>query len=158
MKLNPKSITDEMLALSALRSATAPAHADTCRLLTCDDLPGLRVIMRMVFAEIMLELAPHIDSCLIDSETPSATTPYSDDEPLCLEATFNTGGKWPTGMELTVKRHLEHMVAAGTLGWIASETDSTFATTLQTQREGALAALKDTLNETAAPFTRAPWP
>lgn len=159
LSLNPKSITDEMLALSALRSATTPG--DPAPLLTRDALPGLRVIMRMVFAEIMLELAPCLESCRIDEENPVADEPYSDSSPLRLEATFNLSATLPQGMELTLKRQLEHLVAAGTMGWIASGSDrpdSTFAATMQAQREGALAALKESLTPAPQPFTRQPWP
>ena len=51
LQLNCKAVTDEILALSALRCATS---AKSHRLITRDQLPGLRIIMRMVFAELMV--------------------------------------------------------------------------------------------------------
>lgn len=160
LSLNTKSITDEMLALSALRSVTA-AEPGAAPLLTRDSLPGLRVIMRMVFAEIMLDLAACLESCSIDEENPEPDEPYSDETPLRLEATFSLPATLPAGMELTIKRQLEHLVAAGTMGWIASGSergDTAFAATMQAQREGALAALRERLSGTAEPFTRVSWP
>ena len=51
LTLDFKTITDEILALTALRKATA-ANPDEGMLVTRDQLPGLRVLARMVFAEI----------------------------------------------------------------------------------------------------------
>ena len=113
LQLNCKAVTDEILALSALRCATS---AKSHRLITRDQLPGLRIIMRMVFAELMVELTGLVDTCNIDTEDPDPTLPYDDTTPLTLEVGLKNSDSFSPGMALTVKRQLEHMVAAGTLG------------------------------------------
>ncbi len=146
LQLNCKAVTDEILALSALRCATS---AKSHRLITRDQLPGLRIIMRMVFAELMVELTGLVDTCNIDTEDPDPTLPYDDTTPLTLEVGLKNSDSFSPGMALTVKRQLEHMVAAGTLGWAATESDADFSRSLQNRREAALSALRNTLEENA---------
>lgn len=159
--LNAKAVTDEMMALTALRSATMnnddAGHA-AAPLLTRDHLPGLRVVMRMVFAELVLGLGDLVEGCDIDEDDPQPPLPYSDENPMRLALALRDAGNLHPGQLLAIKRQLEHLVAAGTLGWVASDSDSEFARTLQHQREGALAALRDTLTEHAQPLQRAFWP
>ena len=61
LTLDFKTITDEILALTALRKATA-ANPEEGMLVTRDQLPGLRVLARMVFAEILLRLGPAVET------------------------------------------------------------------------------------------------
>lgn len=151
IRLNCKAVTDEILALSALRSSAA----DNSRLITRDMLPGLRVLMRMVFAELMVELSGMVEACNIDTDDPDPAQPYDEASPLTLEVDLKNSDSFPPGKALAVKRQLEHMVAAGTLGWVATDADADFAHTLQARREGTLAALRDTLEEAAtAPAIR----
>ncbi len=105
--------------------------------------------MRMVFAELMVELTGLVDTCNIDTEDPDPTLPYDDTTPLTLEVGLKNSDSFSPGMALTVKRQLEHMVAAGTLGWAATESDADFSRSLQNRREAALSALRNTLEENA---------
>lgn len=148
LQLNCKAVTDEILALSALRCATTDSPT---RLITRDRLPGLRVIMRMVFAELMVELTGLVETCNIDTDDPAPALPYDETAPLTLEVDLKNSDSFTPGKALTIKRQLEHMVAAGTLGWVATEADADFARTLQSRREAALAALRDTLEEERMP-------
>lgn len=162
VRLNSKAIADEIMALSALR-AVARDDAGSQPLLTRDSLPGLRVVMRMVFAEALLGLGDFVEDCGIDEEDPELPLPYDEADVLLLEVSLRDGaaGAMTTGKALAVKRYLEHVVAAGTLGWVATDADSSFAELLQRQREGALAALKDTLAALDAdvqPGMRSGWP
>lgn len=154
--LNTKAITDEMMALTALRCVTG-ARPDGA-LLTRDHLPGLRVVMRMVFAELLLALGDEVEECEIDSEDPEADMPYSESQELWLEVELRGSGRFTSGMLLVMKRQMEHIVAAGTLAWVATRGDSEFAASLQSQREGALAALLEKLGEGAPTGRRSGWP
>ena len=160
--LNAKAITDEMMALTALRSATMnndnTEKGAAAPLLTRDHLPGLRVVMRMVFAELILGLGNLVEECDIDEEDALHALPYSDEAPMKLSLTLRDAGNMSTGQTLAVKRQLEHLVAAGTLGWVATDSDSEFARTMQHQREGALAALRDTLAAHSPAPAISPWP
>lgn len=160
IRLDAKTIADEIMALSALRAVTA-GDGEASRLLTRDNLPGLRVIMRMVFAEAVLGISGYVEECGIDDGDPQPSLPYDEDSPLLLEVTLRDapGGAMDSGKALVVKRHLEHVVAAGTLGWVATDADAAFAALLQQQREGALSALLDTLASCeCCPAARDVWP
>lgn len=162
VRLNSKAIADEIMALSALRAVTR-GDDGVGPLLTRDSLLGLRVIMRMVFAEALLGLGDFVENCGIDEEDPEVPLPYDEGDVLLLEVSLRDGaaGAMPSGKALAVKRHLEHVVAAGTLGWVATEADASFAELLQRQREGALDALKDTLaasGDDVQPGLRPGWP
>lgn len=159
VKLSAKAITDEMMALTALRNVTMENNGrNGTPLLTRDHLPGLRVIMRMVFAETVIGLGSLVEGCDIDEEDPQPSLPYSDESPMQLGLALRNAADMTSGQLLAVKRQLEHLVAAGTLGWVAADADSEFARTLQQQREGTLAALRDTLAEQAATLSINPWP
>lgn len=158
--LEPKSITDEIMALTALRSATA-SHGEgepPLPLLTPDQLPGLRVIMRMVFAEIVMALADLITECDLDSSDPQPDEPYSDEAPLRLALEFGCEARLGGKMLIALRRKLEHCVAAGTLGWIASDTDPELCSRLNDDRTGALAAIRLICNDPAHPFVRRGFP
>ena len=162
VRLNSKAIADELMALSALR-AVARGDDGSQPLLTRDSLPGLRVVMRMVFAEALLGLGDFVEDCGIDGEDPELPLPYDEGDVLLLEVSLRDGpaGAMPSGKALAVKRHLEHVVAAGTLGWVATDAGASFAELLQREREGALVALKETLAATdmdAAACVRPGWP
>lgn len=156
--LNAKAITDEMMALTALRNITVDNGANSgTPILSRDNLPGLRVVMRMVFAELVLGLGPLVEKCDIDEEDPRPTHPYSDESSMKLTLTLRDAGDMTSGQLLAVKRQLEHIVAVGTLGWVATDADTEFAGSLQAQREGALAALRESLAEKCTPFNITPW-
>lgn len=154
IRLNSKAVTDEILALSALHTT---AGGGTTLPITRDSLPGLRVIMRMVFAEITLKLAPWMENCAIDSADADPANQYDQDAPVRLELTLKNGDRFPSGTALTVKRHLEHMVAAATLGWVSAAADRSLAEKLCAHRERELLALETLLAAAASepgPFRR----
>ena len=85
VKLSAKAITEEMRALTALRNVTMENNGrNGTPLLTHDHLPGLRVIMRMVFAETVIGLGSLVEGCDIDEEDPQPSLPYSDESPMQL--------------------------------------------------------------------------
>jgi hypothetical protein len=107
---------------------------------------------------MMLQLTDVIESCDIDAENSEASSPYSDSEPLRLAVQLPDEDKLSSGMLLTVKRQMEHAVAAGVLAWVASSADADFTQLLQAQRDGAIAALREVLTPVAVPLQRVGWP
>lgn len=162
IQLNIQTITDEMMALTALRSVTAPGGAASSPLLTRDQLPALRVVARMVFADILLTLGGAVEKSSIDGEDGGEALPYDESQPMALEVTFRTAAEPAAGMPLLVKRQLEHAVATGVLGRVASPTDASFAVHLAAQRDAAAAAVSAVVNGTGgggcAPFSVPGWP
>jgi len=154
IELNAKNITDEIMALSALRAMTGNGAADGHpRLLTRDHLPGLRAVMRMVFAETLVHLGAYVEECAIgtdESAEPSAS--YSEEAPMQLRIRPAYRQDMPPGMAEAVKRHFEHIVAAGTIGWVATGGDAELAAQVQGTRESALDALRGLFGESNAPF------
>ena len=93
VKLSAKAITDEMMALTALRNVTMENNGrNGTPLLTRDHLPGLRVIMRMVFAETVIGLGSLVEGCDIDEEDPQPSLPYSDESPMQLGLALRNHG------------------------------------------------------------------
>ena len=100
IQLNIQTITDEMMALTALRSVTAPGGAASSPLLTRDQLPALRVVARMVFADILLTLGGAVEKSSIDGEDGGEALPYDESQPMALEVTFRTAAEPAAGMPL----------------------------------------------------------
>lgn len=143
IELDPRQIADEMMAITALRSLSAPdAAAASRKLLTDCDLPGLMTVMRMTFAEITMELSHFVERCELDIDDPTA--PYAG---MRMAIEFHNGAELPSGMWIPLKRQLEHAVAAATLAWVTTEADRPLAATLKAQRDGAIRAIIDTLLE-----------
>lgn len=162
IQLNIQTITDEMMALTALRSVTPPGGAASSPLLTRDQLPALRVVTRMVFADILLSLGGAVEESRIDGKDGDEALPYDESQPMTLELTLRTSGAPAAGLPLLVKRQLEHAVAAGVLGWVAAPTDASFAAHLAAQRDAAAAAVTAAVNGgtsgSGAPFSVPGWP
>lgn len=161
LTLDFKTITDAILALTALRKATA-ANPDEGMLVTRDQLPGLRVLARMVFAEILLRLGPAVETSDIDDSDIPADHPYSASEAPAMRLTLAGADRLSSGALITVRRHLEHAVATGILAWIATEgpdSCSGFAAELRARSDAAVSAVADTLASLALSDLRAPgWP
>ncbi len=158
--LDPKSITDEIMALTAMRAATVPRGEGEppLPLLSADQLPGLRVIMRMVFTEIVMSLADLLADCDLDSSDPAPAEPYSDKAPLRLGAEFACESRLSGKMLIALRRKLEHCVAAATLGWVTADSDPELCSRLNDDRAGALAAVRLLCAETSEPFSRRGFP
>ena len=161
LTLDFKTITDEILALTALRKATA-ANPEEGMLVTRDQLPGLRVLARMVFAEILLRLGPAVETSDIDDSDLPADHPYSASEAPAMRLTLAGADRLSSGTLITVRRHLEHAVATGILAWIATEgpdSCSGFAAELRARSDAAVSAVADALASLTPATLRAPgWP
>jgi hypothetical protein len=141
IQLDTKAITDEIMALSALRNRVEPSN----EVITLDNLPGMMVLMRMVFAEVMIDLSPFVDSCNLDDADPTTAQLYDAHRSITLTVTLKGSDRISSGLSLSIKRQLEHIVATGTLGWATAESDGDWVLTLQRQREATLDALRATL-------------
>ncbi len=109
INLNSSTILDEMTAVAALRARGAAARGEARALLTRDQLPALRNILRMAFAELCLRLGETVESSDMDFDDPAPDEPYSAEAAQRMALTLAAAG--PKGKELAVKRSLEHAVA-----------------------------------------------
>ena len=148
IELNTRQIADEMMAITALRSLAAPdAAAASRRLLTTAETDGLYVIMRMTFAEIIMQLSAQVKHCEIDTgypQQPLFQAIFTENDPIPQERPGNRGPRLavefrndellPPGMWMALKRQMEHAVAAATLEWVITDTDAPLAATLREKR------------------------
>lgn len=142
IELNDSAIYDEIFALTALRASCRRDRNEENMLLTRDNLPGLRNMARMMFADTVVRLGSLVKSCDMGDSDPAPALPYSNDstQPLSLELE----GVTSTG-SLAIKRTLEHIVAAKVLEAVAAGGDHEFADTLRCQHMAATDALRETL-------------
>lgn len=121
IQLNFSNIADELFALTALRARNNPA-AELPAILSRDQLPALRVLVRTVFSKLVARLLPYIADASTDEANPGALRPYNPREQLLLKIDFGeyTAGL-PSGSLLILCRQLEHLLAVMTLAEIHSE-------------------------------------
>ena len=82
VNLSAKALTDEIMALTALRTVTMEKNGrNGTPLLTRDHLPGLRVIMRMVFAETVIGLGSLVEGCDSTKKTRNRRYPIATNHP-----------------------------------------------------------------------------
>lgn len=153
IELDSRAIYDEMLALTALRRSLHPSEEPDP--LTRDHLPGLRNLMRLMFTETALQLYDLLDNCTLpDSDLPAGADPYSETTPMELSLTFADQPSFTAGKLLAVKRMLEHAVAAKVLEALAPPAPAGRTTALAASARGAVAALRQCLEEGARPNLR----
>ena len=141
LELSDKAICDEMMALTALRCVVRNAEGCSSQvLITADQLPGMRNMVRMMFAETVMELHALVDDCSMDDEDRDLNQPY-DNSADKLRLKVELRGEWPSGKALAIKRQWEHIVAAKVLEAIATDRDGAFARNLRAQWTGAEEAL-----------------
>lgn len=146
--LNDTAIYDEILALTALRAAIAPPSCEgQTPFVTRDQLPGLRNMVRMMFAETVISLGHLAVSCTLDDADPAPALPYSTEGDRAARLTVELRCTADTGKALAIKRTLEHIVAAKVLDTLSTGSDAEFALTMRTQHQSALDALTTDLCE-----------
>ena len=149
IELDDSAICDEILALTALRNSGRRDYAEEAMLLTRDCLPGLRNMVRMMFAETVVELHGYVRTCNLDEGDAIPNLPYDDQSVMRLMVELESGGEPPSGMALAMKRTLEHVVAAKVLEAVAGVGDVDFADSLKTQYVAAMDGLRNTLGNLA---------
>lgn len=125
--LNIKSITDEIFALTALRSAICSGDTppeSLCR----DNLPALRVLVRSAFARLTHRLLPYISTTTLADGNPEADRPYDP----AAEVTLTIGlsdraARLSSGATMILKRYLEHLTALMVLRQIYLPLDAEIA-------------------------------
>lgn len=118
IKLNITNITDELFALTALRSRITET-TELPLILSRDRLPALRILVRSAFSKLTATLLPYITDVATDATNIAAEQPYSTAEPLPLEIDFGEyTASLPAGSLLILRRQLEHLLAMMTLAAI----------------------------------------
>lgn len=133
------------MAVAALRARSAEGRGAARALLTADQLPALRNIARMAFAEMCMRLGSLVEASEMDADDPRPDEPYSAASSLRMSLTLRA----PAGAEgrpLAVKRVLEHVVAMLAAAFALGEEQ---AAELRGEAAAAVDSLRDTLG--AAP-------
>ena len=92
IELNDSAICDEILALTALRNSGRRDNGEETALLTRDCLPGLRNMVRMMFAETVVELHGYVRECGLDDADPAPNLPYGGESGMRLGGAYNGSG------------------------------------------------------------------
>lgn len=158
-ELNFETIVNEIMALTALRKVTS-ATPEAGMLVTHDQLPGLRVLGRMVFAEMVMMLGDAVAASSIDEADVAAEHPYNAEEAPRMRLTIAGAEGMDGGKLIALRRTMEHAVAAGILQWVATESDGEFAKKLAAQRAGAMEAVAQAIQAHTAgtPRRLCGWP
>lgn len=158
ISLDIKSVTDEVFALTALRAAVTGGSPDTFPpLLTRDNLPSLRVLVRGAFATLVTRLMPFVASASTDSGNPSAARPYDDREPVTLEIDFGERtASLAAGTLLVLKRYLEHLLALSVLEKAYLPLDAAIASEHASEASTLLSAVTTLLTSSPPPSRIAP--
>lgn len=160
ISLNITSITDEIFALTALRNAVVGGSEETVAtpaILTRDNLPALRVLVRSAFAAIVGQLLSYICESSLDDGNPVADAPYNPDQPvnLCLDFGIYTDSL-SAGALMVLKRYLEHLIALTVLQRIYLPLDSAIAATHASEAASLITAIRNLLDIPASPLTLSP--
>lgn len=145
LNLNSSTIMDELMAVAALRARSAEGRGAARALLTADQLPALRNIARMAFAELCMRLGSLVEASEMDADDPRPDEPYSAASSLRMSLTLRA----PAGAEgrpLAVKRVLEHVVAMLAAAFALGEEQ---AAELRGEAAAAVDSLRDTLGAAA---------
>lgn len=149
--LNFRSILDEIFAMTALRRTVAEGIEDAPGVLTRDNLPGLRVLVRSAFSRVATYLTPYLLDACTDLENTPAERPYSLDSPVTLDLDFGmyTQGL-AAGTMMVLKRYLEHLLAL----WVLY---SVYGGHYSCEASALMATIKEILDSPSpAPFTLNP--
>lgn len=133
--LNITSITDEIFALTALRQAVADIPAYNAdgggktsaipAVLTRDNLPALRILVRPAFARIIARLIPYVADTTLEDGNPAASQPYDENAPVELSVDFGQyASNLSGGAMMVLKRYLEHLTALTVLENVYQTADT----------------------------------
>lgn len=150
ISLNITSITDEIFALTALRAAIYRSQ-DIPPVLTRDNLPALRVMVRSAFVATIAQLMPYVVDSKIDDANPTPERPYNASEAVTLQVDFGDNiESLPTNSLLLIKRHLEHLIALTTLAAVYGPINPAIAASQTTEAAALVSSLLSLLD--TAPF------
>lgn len=159
ISLNIKSVTDEIFALTALRSSVTSTPTDRYPpVLTRDNLPALRVMIRSAFATLVTRLLPYIPDAQVDEGNPAAPRPYDDKQPVTLGLDPGERASALTaGAMMALKRHLEHILALTVLEKAYLPLDSAISAEHASEAAKLLTTVTTLLADAASPRRLIPW-
>lgn len=153
--LSITSVTDEIFALTALRTVVCPDQAAPPGILTRDQLPALRIMVRQAFATMVTRLLPYITDSSVDPDNPPAQRPYNTNQPVEMAIDFGTNTTHLTaGSMLVLRRYLEHILALDILERVYLPVDSAVASQQSDEASRLLATVEEMLTPPATPFQR----
>lgn len=136
INLNIKNIIDELFALTALRARQFPG-AEIPHILSRDQLPALRILVRSAFSQMVARLISFVADAATDEDNPDPQQPFNPKESVTLMIDFGSyTASLSSGSLLVLRRQLEHLLALLTLsavydGGKCSGTDSPGALTAE---------------------------
>lgn len=156
--LNPRNIFDEIFAISALMAHSQP-EVQLPALLGRDQIPGLRHLMRMAFANMVMQFAETISACRFDEMTPGAESPYDPDYPILMtvELDMDSDDDDNSGRALLLKASMEHIVALSTLSFVFDCVNPELARSYRSQAAEAACNLSADLDPALPPGRLTPW-
>jgi hypothetical protein len=157
--LNPRNIFDEIFAISALMAHQQP-EVPMPPLLGRDQIPGLRHLMRMAFANLVMQFAEKISSCRFDEVTPGAEAPYDPDYPILMSVDIDPDSAPDSGDAarlLLVKSNMEHILALTTLSFVFDCVNPELARSYRQQAADAACDLATALDPELPPGRLSPW-
>lgn len=156
ISLNAKAIFDEIFALSALLAVSNP-EVKRPALLCRDQIPGLRHLMRMAFANLVMQFSERVRSCRFDDAAPH-DRPYDPDIDITLLIDFDLEDENPdNGRLLAVKASMEHVLALTTLSFTFDCVNPELARTYRAQAREATERLGDDIDPVVPPGRIAAW-
>lgn len=152
--LNARTIFDEIFALSALMAISNP-EVKRPALLCRDQIPALRHLLRMAFANMVMQFSESVKSCRFD-DTPPDTRPYDPDCDLTMEADLDCDIS-DRGKALAVKSQMEHILALTTLSFVFDCVNPELARAYRAQSREAIEALGNEIDPIAPSGRIAAW-
>lgn len=110
LNLSTTAIIQEIYATSALQCLQNLDNGKRPPLLTRDQEPALRLLVKDSFAHIILRLLPHIASCNLNDEDNNGVTDNNYDE-VILSAEIHVLTGFPTSATGTLRHAIEHAIA-----------------------------------------------
>lgn len=108
LNLSTTAIITEIYAASALRCLQNLDNGKRPPLLTRDQEPALRLLVKDSFAHIILRLLPHVASCNLNGEDNNGS---NDSEDIILSADFHVPACFPASATGTLRHAIEHAIA-----------------------------------------------
>ena len=156
--LNPRNIFDEIFAISAMLAHSQP-EVELPPLLCRDQIPGLRHLMRIAFANLVMQFAEKISSCRFDESTPGAEAPYDPEYPVTMAVELDSGdAETDDGSRaLVLKANMEHIVARSTLSFVFDCVNPELARSYRARAAEAACTLGEEIDPALPPGRLAPW-
>lgn len=156
ISLKARSIFDEIFALSALLAISNP-EVKKPALLCRDQVPALRHLLRMAFANMVMQFSEKVKSCRFDDAVPD-DRPYNPDCDIAMEVDLDCDNdRLDAGKALAVKSQMEHVMALSTLSFVFDCVNPELARAYRTQAREAIEYLGDEIDPAIPTGRIAAW-